>query len=208
VGHASGRVILARFLLGARRYLHAQIDIADPEWGKAAIDSHHRLIAALRSRDTAAASRSQVGLPETSTGGRDFNPVASRRGNSTSARPALFHQQPHAEIAGRQEKTIGVGQLRSDTLGYFDRVAAGETIDVVRRGKVAARIVPDMRESRLAGDAPGSAGSAKRSITTRVALDDLRTLAGRYLDRVAAGETLEIIHGGEIVARVIRPEGS
>ena len=38
-------------------------------------------------------------------------------------------------------KVIGLGQLRSDTCAYLERVAAGETIDVVRRGKLVARIV-------------------------------------------------------------------
>jgi AcrR family transcriptional regulator len=35
---------------------------------------------------------------------------------------------------------IGVGQLRAGASTYLDRVAAGETIDVLRRGRVVARL--------------------------------------------------------------------
>jgi len=35
---------------------------------------------------------------------------------------------------------IGIGQLRSGASAYLDRVAAGETIDVLRRGRVVARL--------------------------------------------------------------------
>jgi DNA-binding GntR family transcriptional regulator len=51
---ASGRIKLAWFLLNAARYMPAQLYAADPQWGEAAVDNHHRLIAALRSRDPVA----------------------------------------------------------------------------------------------------------------------------------------------------------
>jgi hypothetical protein len=35
---------------------------------------------------------------------------------------------------------IGIGQLRAGASEYLDRVAAGETIDVLRRGRVVARL--------------------------------------------------------------------
>jgi hypothetical protein len=35
---------------------------------------------------------------------------------------------------------IGIGQLRAGASAYLDRVAAGETIDVLRRGRVVARV--------------------------------------------------------------------
>lgn len=35
---------------------------------------------------------------------------------------------------------IGLGQLRSHTCGYLERVVAGETFEVVRRGRPVARI--------------------------------------------------------------------
>ncbi|MCV7379872.1 hypothetical protein BST11_09600 [Mycobacterium alsense] len=35
---------------------------------------------------------------------------------------------------------VGIGQLRAGASGYLDRVAAGETIDVLRRGRVVASL--------------------------------------------------------------------
>ena len=37
-------------------------------------------------------------------------------------------------------EVIGLGQLRSHALGYLDRVGSGETIEVVRGGRLVARI--------------------------------------------------------------------
>jgi hypothetical protein len=37
---------------------------------------------------------------------------------------------------------IGIGQLRAAASAYLDRAAAGETIDVLRRGRVVARLQP------------------------------------------------------------------
>lgn len=37
---------------------------------------------------------------------------------------------------------IGLGQLRNSAAYYFDRVAAGESFDVVRSGRMVAQIVP------------------------------------------------------------------
>jgi hypothetical protein len=37
---------------------------------------------------------------------------------------------------------IGIGQLRASASTYLDRVAAGETIDVLRRGRAVARLQP------------------------------------------------------------------
>lgn len=37
---------------------------------------------------------------------------------------------------------IGLGQLRNSAAYYLDRVADGESFDVVRRGRLVARIVP------------------------------------------------------------------
>ncbi|MFV8318323.1 GntR family transcriptional regulator [Mycobacterium sp. 23] len=50
---ASGRIKLAWFLLNAARYMPAQLYAADPLWGESTVDSHRRLIAALRDRDAA-----------------------------------------------------------------------------------------------------------------------------------------------------------
>lgn len=90
---------------------------------------------------------------------------------------------------------ICLGQLRSYATGYFDRVAAGETVDIVRRGKLVARIVPlrDQPDRRQVG----------RIAEPWIRLGQLRKHAARYLDRVAAGETIGIIRDGELVARIV-----
>jgi len=77
-------------------------------------------------------------------------------------------------------EVIGLGQLRSDACTYLGRVAAGETINVVRRGKLVARIasVGDLRV------APIPARSVKE-----VAAD--------------AGETVFALRGGKLVARIV-----
>ena len=87
-------------------------------------------------------------------------------------------------------EVIGLGQLRSDACTYLGRVAAGETLDVVRRGKLVARIV-SAGDVRVAPDAGW------------VGLDELRTRAGRCFDRVAAGQTIEVLRGGKLVARIV-----
>lgn len=43
---------------------------------------------------------------------------------------------------------IGLGQIRNSAGYYFDRVAAGESFDVVRRGRLVARIVPSSDSGR------------------------------------------------------------
>jgi DNA-binding GntR family transcriptional regulator len=48
--HTTGRIKLAWFLLHVARYMPPQI-YADPQWGRAAVDNHRELIAALRRRD-------------------------------------------------------------------------------------------------------------------------------------------------------------
>ncbi|BBX48101.1 hypothetical protein GCM10009641_08550 [Mycobacterium cookii] len=89
-------------------------------------------------------------------------------------------------------EVIGLGQLRSHACGYLDRVGAGETIDVVRRGKLVARVAPIPERSMKATAAGGWV----------VGLDELRTRAGRCFDRVAAGETIDVVRRGELVARI------
>ena len=66
-------------------------------------------------------------------------------------------------------EVIGLGQLRSDACTYLERVAAGETIDVVRRGKLVAQIV-----SVGNGGRPRSRrGPSKSRLRTRVGGSDL-----------------------------------
>ncbi|OBI45967.1 GntR family transcriptional regulator [Mycobacterium kyorinense] len=52
--HATGRIKLAWFLLHVARYMPLLVYSADPDWGRAAVDNHRELIAALRRRDAAA----------------------------------------------------------------------------------------------------------------------------------------------------------
>lgn len=96
-------------------------------------------------------------------------------------------------------EVIGLGQLRSDACTYLERVAAGETLDVVRRGKLVAQIVP-VGDWRVA---PIPARSVKAEEPGWVGLDELRTRAGQCFDRVAAGETLYVVRAGRILARIV-----
>jgi prevent-host-death family protein len=88
-------------------------------------------------------------------------------------------------------KPIGLGQLRSHTCGVLERVVAGETISVVRRGLPAGRIMPI------------SGRSDEPKVRARTcSLDELRTRAGRLFDKVAAGEAIEVVWRGQLVARI------
>lgn len=95
-------------------------------------------------------------------------------------------------------ETIGLGQLRSDACTYLERVAAGQTIDVVRRGRLVARIVS-------VGDCKAAPIIPARSTEggAWVGLGELRTRAGRCFDRVAAGETISVIRGDRLLARIV-----
>ncbi|OBF78347.1 hypothetical protein A5750_03575 [Mycobacterium sp. 852002-51613_SCH5001154] len=99
-------------------------------------------------------------------------------------------------------EAIGLGQLRSDACTYLERVAAGETIDVVRRGKLVARMVP-VGDWRVAPIPARSAKLAARDAGGWVGLDELRTRAGRCFDRVAAGETISVVRGGRLLAQIV-----
>jgi len=99
-------------------------------------------------------------------------------------------------------EVIGLGQLRSNACTYLGRVAAGETIDVVRRGKLVARIVP-VRDWRVAPIPARSVKVAAADAGGWVGLDELRTRAGRCFDRVAAGETIYVVRGGKLLARIV-----
>jgi antitoxin (DNA-binding transcriptional repressor) of toxin-antitoxin stability system len=97
---------------------------------------------------------------------------------------------------------IGLGQLRSNACTYLDRVAAGETIDVVRRGSLVARIVP-VGDWRVAPIPARTVKAAAPGAGGWVGLDELRTRAGRCFDRVAAGETIYVVRGGRLLARIV-----
>jgi prevent-host-death family protein len=100
------------------------------------------------------------------------------------------------------EEVIGLGQLRSDALTYLERVAAGETIDIVRRGKLVAQIV-SVGDWRVAPIPARSATDTAADAHTWVGLDELRTRAGKCFDRVAAGETLQVVRAGRLLAQIV-----
>ena len=94
---------------------------------------------------------------------------------------------------------IGIGQLRSGTLRYVHRAATGDTIEVLRRGRLVAELHAPTGAPPAVGDA------AERAYCDRVIAVDvslIRSQAGRYFDRVAAGEALEIMHHGHAIARI------
>ncbi len=99
-------------------------------------------------------------------------------------------------------EVIGLGQLRYDMSTYLARVAAGATIDVVRRGKLVARIVP-VGDRRVAPIPARSVRVAAPDAGGWVGLDELRKRAGRCFDRVAAGETLFVVRDGSLLARIV-----
>jgi antitoxin (DNA-binding transcriptional repressor) of toxin-antitoxin stability system len=86
-------------------------------------------------------------------------------------------------------KVIGIGQLRGHTRNYVERVAAGETFEVWRRGRPIARL--------------HAAHDSHRTLVP-VSLSELRTRAARVFDRVAAGETVAVAYRGRTVA-ALRP---
>ena len=112
--------------------------------------------------------------------------------------------RPAGEHRDRSEmrEVIGLSQLRSNACAYLERVAAGETIDVVRRGKLVARIV-SVGDWRVAPIPARSVKVVAPDAGGWVGLDELRTRAGRCFDRVAAGETIYVVRGGKLLARIV-----
>ena len=104
-------------------------------------------------------------------------------------------------------EVIGLGQLRSDACTYLGRVAAGETIDIVRRGKLVARIAP-VGDWRVAPIPQRSVKDVAADAGGWVGIDELRTRAGRCFDRVAAGETVYVVRGGKMLARIVSVDDS
>lgn len=116
---------------------------------------------------------------------------------STSPRPAAGHTD-----GSEMREAIGLGQLRSNACTYLERVVAGEAFDVVRRGKLVARIVP-VGNWRVAPIPARSVDVVAPDAGGWVGLDELRTRAGRCFDRVAAGETISVVRGGTLLAQIV-----
>src|SRR4051812_24944033 len=85
---------------------------------------------------------------------------------------------------------ICLGQLKSHPGGYLDAVSAGRTLEVIRRGRLAALILP---ESAFTGDPPAST----------IAVSRLRKNAAPYFDRVAKGDVIGVMRDGRPVARIV-----
>lgn len=96
---------------------------------------------------------------------------------------------------------IGLGQLRSNACGYLERVLSGEAIEVVRRGRLVARIVSAADERPAPTALPDLV--AINGAGGRIGLSALRKRAGRYFDRVEAGETIWIVWQDKLVARIV-----
>ena len=45
------------------------------------------------------------------------------------------------KTANTRHSQLPLGQLRSNAIGYLEKVLAGETIEVARRGRLVGRIV-------------------------------------------------------------------
>lgn len=93
-------------------------------------------------------------------------------------------------------KQIGLGQLRSNACDYLTKVAAGQTIEVIRRGRLVARIVP-------IDGGPTEPPILRSADAGMCRLDDLRTRAGRLLDRVAVEKSIEVVWRGMLVGRIV-----
>jgi antitoxin (DNA-binding transcriptional repressor) of toxin-antitoxin stability system len=85
---------------------------------------------------------------------------------------------------------ICLGQLKSHACDYLDQVSAGGTLEIIRRGRLAALIVPESAFSHEPPDA-------------NIPLSSLRSNAAPYFDRVAEGQILGIVRRGSLVARIM-----
>lgn len=116
----------------------------------------------------------------------DDPPLTGDTADVDMAHPRLRRPSSAGQI------TVGVGQLRSDTIGLMRRVAAGATVLVMRRGRVTARI-----ESARA-----DRGAATPPIAEAVSVTQLRDRAGWWLDHVARGHALNVVQHGQLVAHL------
>lgn len=88
----------------------------------------------------------------------------------------------------------------------MDRVAAGETIWVVWRGRLVAKIVSAVSDRHPATALTDRVGAGCAGVP--VQLDQLRRQAERYFDRVVDGETIEVVRRGKLVARIVSAAAS
>jgi antitoxin (DNA-binding transcriptional repressor) of toxin-antitoxin stability system len=96
---------------------------------------------------------------------------------------------------------ICLGQLKRYACGYLERVSAGETLEIVRRGRLVAFVVPPFNEPPTVGDRIGAADPPAPN--AKIPLSQLRRNAAPYFDRVAAGNNIDVVRHGSLVARIV-----
>ena len=99
---------------------------------------------------------------------------------------------------------ICLGQLKSHAGDYLERVSTGETLEIVRRGRLVAFMVPPLpflAEPPTGGDRIGAADPPAPQ--ANIPLSQLRKNAAPYFDRVAAGDMIGVLRRGRLVARIV-----
>jgi antitoxin (DNA-binding transcriptional repressor) of toxin-antitoxin stability system len=96
---------------------------------------------------------------------------------------------------------ICLGQLKSYASGYLERVSAGETLEIVRRGRLVAFMVPPFVEPPSDVERIGAADPPAPN--AKIPLSQLRRNAAPYFDRVAAGNVIDVVRHGSLIARIV-----
>ena len=96
---------------------------------------------------------------------------------------------------------ICLGQLKSYASGYLERVSAGETVEIVRRGRLVAFMVPPYLEPP--SDVERIGATDPPAPNAKIPLSQLRRNAAPYFDRVAAGNVIDVVRHGSLIARIV-----
>ena len=99
---------------------------------------------------------------------------------------------------------ICLGQLKRYACDYLERVSRGETLEIVRRGRLVAFMVPPfplLCEPSKGGDHIGAADPPAPD--ANIPLSQLRKNAAPCFDRVAAGDIIGVLRRGRLVARIV-----
>jgi antitoxin (DNA-binding transcriptional repressor) of toxin-antitoxin stability system len=99
---------------------------------------------------------------------------------------------------------ICLGQLKSYACDYLERVSRGETLEIARRGRLVAFMVPPfplLHEPSKGGDHIGAADPPAPD--ANIPLSQLRKNAAPCFDRVAAGDIIGVLRRGRLVARIV-----
>jgi prevent-host-death family protein len=96
---------------------------------------------------------------------------------------------------------ICLGQLKHYACGYLEQVSAGETLEIVRRGRLVAFVVPPFLEPSSDVECIGAADPPGPN--AKIPLSQLRRNAAPYFDRVAAGNVIDVVRHGRLIARIV-----